>query len=212
MIKYKIRSNELADGLAKLGAAMHPFNEEAYGDIKNASALTQVTSRYIAQAACQFAEFDKREKLDRVIVERDRGNGIADWKPDEHVAIFDEALRRWRCKRCLITSAAPMRLGPCLSTWRQRGHQLLAVGTFFYCIKCKAFTQSRVRKLLGECRPTQRFTTEARRLEQGRNPYDNLFIVTPVPWTEGVLTHGEIGWAATLEEELQKAVWLEDSR
>ena len=75
----------------------------------------------------------------------------------------------------------------------------------------KAFTQTRVKKLLGDCRPTQRFTTEARRLEEGRNPYDNAFIATPVPWTEGVLTHGQIGWAATLEEELQKTVWLEDS-
>ena len=77
----------LAELSAKKGAMCHPFDEAAYNDVKHASAMTQVVARYITLVACRFANENQHVKLDRVQVEKDKGDGISAWVQGTHPPI-----------------------------------------------------------------------------------------------------------------------------
>ena len=212
---FMIGGNHLADLFAKKGADCHPKHEAHYNDIKSASKLTQQVCKYIAQAACHFARDNKIKDTDRLeLVPKATSGEVGDDSlvPGAHLSIYCTSLKRYRCKRCLRTSASPLTGSNCKESWEDNGHSLLAVGSYMVCLLCGGFASTHPVKLLKRCerKPAQQLAPEAKSLLQGLHPYHKTFIATPVPWKENAMHGCSLLAGASWAEDMAQTVDLGD--
>ena len=74
--RFMIMANAYADILAKAGAKKHSHDNARYLDLKRECFLTQLVCKYISKAAIEFADSNLQAKLDRCMIEHDKGIGI----------------------------------------------------------------------------------------------------------------------------------------
>ena len=120
-----IAGNAMADSSAKVGAKMHPHSVIMYEAIEATADAAKTVAKYIAAIGLNIVQTHSRpELLTRAQATSDVASGLVSWNPDEHIQSKMEYGGRWRCKRCLASSATPLR-GKCETSWespRARGH------------------------------------------------------------------------------------------
>ena len=116
----------------------------------------------------------------------DQALGLLGWQQGDHIAIFDDTVRKWRCKLCLVTADDKFKGHvKCKGTGRSMGHTLYYAGTFLFCGKCGSFSEARVGNLLERCTRKPANPSAGLRLRlllAGRNPYTNVYLGEVTRW------------------------------
>eukprot|EP00973_Karenia_brevis_P015140 2069518-Karenia_brevis.AAC.1 len=198
--------NSLADAAARQGVELHPHDPDLYQRVKDSGACAKMVAKYIAAVGLRFAKDNHgHEKLSRAQRVQDEAGGLTGWSPGEHLQSYDARLQRWRCKRCLRSSAVRLSGKGCDKSWQDFGHSLCACGQYLFCNRCGAVTSKKVQGLLKKCPGHGGVSSGNKvrlgRLRIGRDPYSNEFIGDVIRWTEAILDGSTCGRPDILEEE-----------
>jgi hypothetical protein len=179
--------NNAADEAAKAGRRMHPYDETAWKRVARMTELVNFVAKFQARLAVRLAERGwpdttargqwrgatrERQQLRR---QREANSG------GHH--LHQQQDGRWRCMVCLRSAASTggLRQHQCTPGTR---HRIFDAGALVFCSCCGAYSRTRARGLLGECRGAKS-TPAAKAMQlvwQGICPSTGLLLAErPVP-------------------------------
>jgi len=178
--------NDLADGLAKAGAAIHEGDDAAIARLNRSNYILPMIARFLARNGVWRREHFGAACIPGPMAPTGRGDRAVDPHHTLHRICNDPCTLRTRCLRCNATAISPAVLckHPCDPPDGCKVHKVWRLNEFVFCIDCGAYSSQRAIGLKGNCGGIPKSSSALNRrdyLINGLHPTTRLSIGRPQP-------------------------------